>query len=116
MIVFILTAFSLFIFSLANWEAELIKRSESNHLYKSLLLACIFWLMALMWLEGVKGWKYMLIDIVACICLYFAMFDYILNIARKVPDPFNYKLFGKPWMKALSLMGIIGLITIYFLL
>lgn len=102
-----------FILSLAWWEAELIKEGKSNHTPKFIWLILCLLLYFLSYYE--YSMKKQLIVIGIFITEYFALYDYALNFIRKVPDPFNYKLFGKPWMKFIALLVLVFLNIYYFL-
>jgi hypothetical protein len=108
------TIFLGFMLLLAWWEAELIKRGETNHAPKTLWMGVMFGMMFLVHFESY--WLKVLIIIGIFVFEYFSMWDYILNFARKVDNPLNYKLFGKHWMKFVGLLCTIALIILYLMI
>lgn len=106
------TIFLCFIVILAWWESELIKKGKSDHTPKWMWLTLMCGMMFVMHYES--SWQRSLVIIGIFVFEYFSMFDYILNFIRKVPDPMNYELFGKPWMKFIGMLVWVFLVIYYF--
>lgn len=105
------------IVSEAFWDAEAFKEGKSNHTAK-IFEKSLWLLFAVVLYYGFDcySWVQLTLVLLAYPLLRFSLFDYIINFIRGVRDPFNYKLFGKPWQKTLALILVVGLFVVYILL
>jgi len=100
------------IYSIANWEAQAFAKGSSNHFFKwigfistSLMFWCFY---------KEPDFKHFLLSLSVFPLLYLALFDYILNFARKVDYPMSYKLCCHWMFKVLALICMSIIIGVYF--
>ena len=119
LLLFILLLYSAYNYFDARWDAEQLTPGQSNHIFKTMhlitlcLIAYSFGIVGYFLFDNLLWWLKMGLIVIIFPFLRIAQFDWFLNHYRdKVPE---YKT-NPVWIKYLSLIAVVCLLTLFFYL